>query len=231
MGYYIVQSEEKEIDFDLFEALSKSLVTEAGMHITDAKIRMRLFYGMLNIPEEEQAKKVSEHFQELGLDNFVLKEEELVQMPQMEIPGDTSLEGIADPDLIAAGRIFEEIKEISSYVNPLKQHYNPGGMGNLALGMPSVIPGTGIEKRVRTKRQTTYCVDVFTREKYWRIARSWPPRREIECLKSLIGSEAYLTQSMESMLEGQINIISFQKEEQYNSHLTWLFQMRYARPN
>jgi hypothetical protein len=231
MGYYIVQKEEKEIDFDLYEALSKSLVAEAGMHITDAKIRMRLFYGILNIPEEEQAKKVSEHFQELGLDNFVLAEDELLELPEMELLSEDCLEEITEPDLFAAGRIFEEIKEVSTRFNPFKQQFAPGSFGGNMLSLPRPIPGTAIEKRVRTKRQTTYCVDAFTRQRHWRIARGWPPRREIEILESLISSEAYLNQGMKSMLEGQINIISFEKQEQYNSHLTWLFQMRYAQPN
>jgi len=226
MRFYITQSAEREVDFDLFEKLAEILRVETGVPAIDAKIKMRKSYGILSIPDEQQARRISRRFQEAGLENFILREDELVELPPMELLNEAYSETIGTPELIAAGRVSEEIEETTTRFNALKLRFARTG----SLKIPLIpIRGSGIEKRTRKKRRTKYYVDIFTRYRHWRIAKESIALIGIDSLKRFDHPEVYLTQSVIEMLQGQMNVITFSKEKHYERYLNWLFQSRYAR--
>lgn len=220
MGFYVVQREEKEIDFELFEQLADALSRETGIPKLDAKMQMKHFYGMLNVTDEERAQKISESFKKTGLDNFILREEQLIQLPRHKQLGKDYLDSMKLTELIAVGEISREIEEKSWRVNLLRMKF---------IGPRIPVLGSSIEENVRRKRQTVYYLDFFTRQTHWRITRDSLPKREMAFLKDIGLSKTYLTQSVKRNLEGNERVISFSSEIDYNKYLTWLFQLRYAK--
>ncbi len=57
MKFYIIQSEERDIDYDLLERLVEILSGETGIPKIDAKPQMKHSYGIFEISQEQQAKK------------------------------------------------------------------------------------------------------------------------------------------------------------------------------
>ncbi len=226
MRFYIIQRAEREVDFDLFEKLAEILRVETDIPAIDARIRMRKFYGILSIPDEQQARRISRRFQEAGLENFVLREDELAELPPMELLNEACSETTGTPELIAAGRVSKEIEETTTRFNPLKSRFAPTGLWKFPV-IP--IRGSGIEKRTRRKRQTKYYVDMFTRYRHWRIEKESIALIGIDSLKRFDHPGVYLTQSVIEMLQGQMNIITFSKERYYEGYLNWVFQSRYTR--
>ena len=222
MDYYIIQREEKDIGRDLSNELVEILTAKAGIHKIDATMLIKNFQGMLKISGEDAAGNVSESFQKAGLDNFIIKEEYLVPLPERQrlLPG-TQRSNIT-PGLIAAGFICKESQQTIRRWNPLNV--------KMAFAAPLIID-SGIRESKKTKKQITYLIDIITLDMHWEISKPVFPQKEIKELEKLDLLNTYLSSDIRKMFQGQKDIKTFPERKYYNDYLTWLMQLVYAKPS
>jgi hypothetical protein len=228
MKFYIIQSEERDIDYDLLERLAEILSGETGIPKIDAKPQMKHSYGIFEISEEQQAKKVSEQFGKLGLDNFILREDELVTFPKIETVYNLSQVDIKDVRLVAAGLVLKKIEKTKTRYNILgaKLYWLRFSMGEFMRDNIDSMYRRVVKREIQ---RSTY-IDIFTRHRHFRMQDKNIRRVVDELISEIDIKSIYLNECIKGILEGRRGIIRFSEVRHYDRYLSWLVQLRYAKP-
>ena len=221
MDYYIVQKEEKDIDFDLANRLVEILVADLRIPKIDAQMQIKHFPGILKISGEEETRNLSKDFQMAGLDNFIIEEKDFVPLPKLEAISGLLENTIKSPGLIAAGMVYKATEQTVTNWNPLQM--------KSIFALPLIVD-SGVREKRNTSTQTTYYIDIITREKRWELSRPVFPEKEIKELEHFDLLKTYLTSDIRKMFQGQKDIKAFTERKYYNEYLTWLIQLVYAKP-
>jgi hypothetical protein len=220
MDYYLIQRKEQEIDNDLANRLVEILTADLGILKIDAKLKINHFCGMLKVPDEKEALILSENFQKAGLDNFILEEKDLVPLPGRE--GLYSGMDVIDvnPDLIAAGKVYQEEEQTIRKYDTMDVRMSP---------LSPSLHSSGMKEYRKVIKQTTYYVDIITRKRRWGISKSAFPQKEVEGLKQFDLIKTYLSNDIRKIFNKQRDIKTFPERTYYNEYLTWLMQIVYAK--
>ena len=222
MDYYIVQKEEIEIDAGMANRLVDFLVLNLGIPRIDAQIQIKHFPGIIKISGEEEVRNLSQDFRAAGLDNFIIEEKDFVPLPGRSKIAWSQENAIERPGLIAAGIICKKTEQSVKQWNPL--HVK-------AFFTFPIIYDNGVSENRKTNEQTTFYIDIITREKRWEISRPEFPDKEIRKLEKLDLLNTYLSSDMRKLFQKQTNIKAFTERKYYNEYLTWLMQVVYAKRN
>ena len=218
---YIVQAEEQDITLDLLQQLAAVLLAESsGLTHADATYRIHSSHGILPVADKAEATRISQRFNEFGFRNFVLDEllglpkPEHLNLEKPEVGGEVGLAVVARLRLVTERTI---------------RSFNPRRF-TLSLAVTGIpLRSSGIEERTVEESDTRDCLDLFTPGKHSRAR----PESSLP-IQALLGnaaiSNAYLSAGARSLMRGdRKSIPTFEKEDNHDKYVTWLYQLRYTR--
>jgi len=216
MKFFIVQSTEQDINLDLSKRLAALLAKETGLTIIEARHQLRYAHGIFEIGRQVKARRISEGFARLGLDNFVLEQDEFVTYP----PAETLDHGLPRIDenigLVAAGailkeRLITEGKGDLDHVGPMMSHPQP--------------------LEFRKEIQKTTFIDIYSRHNHFRVIITPENTADVEGWLRQVEEKVenvYLGKSAREIPYGKWDLVdSFPEETSYDRYLRWLIQLRY----
>jgi hypothetical protein len=233
----IVQAEETEVDFDLFERLSEILAAETGIHILDTREMVRHAFGLFLV-DERYVDRVSSRFKEAGLPNYVLKEEELVAVPPAwPVFPSVTMKRKFEPRLICAGVISTVKNKTMGMISTAggidpdaDRAYREGGLaGVLELGRQEDTLPTPTGAIVMAKQIDVFSVDAVSAERHYQISDESVWAGEQRWLRTLLESrpDVYVSRSARIILDGRRNLKRFDSRKNYDKHVCWLMQLAF----
>ena len=219
MAYLIQADEEQEISQDLLQQLAAVLAESPELTFADATYRIHSSQGILAIQGTEEAARISRRFTDLGFRNFVVQE--LLNPPKAQ---HLNLEKPAldeEVDLAVAARLHFVTERTVTEFNARRYL-----IGLATTGIPR--RGAATEKRRVEQSDTRFYLDLFTVTTRWqaRAGLSIPIR---VFLADTTMPDAYLSKGARVLKQGGHDIPTFQKEEDYDKYITWLWQLRHAK--
>ena len=218
MAYLIQADEEQEISRDLLQQLAAVLAESPELTFADATYRIHSSHGIMAIQGTEEAARISRRFNDLGFRNFVVQELLNPPRPQhlnLEKPGLDEEVGLA-----VAARLNFVTKQTVREFNARRFL-----IGMATTGIPR--PGAAMDNRTVEHSDTRFCLDLLTLTKRWQArAGSSVPIQVF--LADTPMPDAYLSKGAQVLKQGDHDIPTFQKDEDYDKYVTWLCQLRYA---
>jgi hypothetical protein len=217
---YIIQAEEQEITFDLLQKLAAVLLAESpGLTPADATYRIHSSHGMLAMADKAEAMRISQRFHQLGFRNFVL--DELLDPPKAEHLNLERPELSGEVGLVVLGRLRTVTERTVRDYDARRR--------SIALAVTGIpLPTSRARERTVEESDTRFCLDLFTPGKHWR-ARPGSPMPIQAVLSTVSIANAHLSRGVRSLLKGDRDIPTFEKEDDYDKYVTWLYQLRFAR--
>jgi hypothetical protein len=214
---YLIQAEERELPHDLMHRLAEAIAERPDLILADGMHRLRTGHGILEVPDQAEADRLSQRFQALGLPVFVL--DELLALPAPE-PLDLAqphLEGAVE--VAAAAMIDVKHERVVGDVSPFRMRMTGSG---------GILADFDDSERTIEEHATRYRLDLLTRTKHWRArAGTLPPIESLLQTADLSGASLGL--SVQNLLAGRRSLRAFLSEAEYDRHVAWLYQLRYAR--
>ncbi len=84
---------------------------------------------------------------------------------------------------------------------------------------------------VKRKIQRSTYIDIFTRHRHFRMQDKNIRRGVDELISEIDIKSIYLNECIKGILEGRRGIIRFSEVRHYDRYLSWLVQLRYAKPD
>ena len=218
MAYVIQADEEEEISQDLLQQLAAVLAESPELTFADATYRIHSARGILAVQGAEEAARISRRFNGLGFRTFVVQELLSPPRPQhlnLEKPGLDEEVGLA----VAARLNFVTERTVREF------NARRFLIGLATTGIPR--RGAAMEKRTFEHSDTRFYLDLLTPTTRWQArAGSSVPIQAF--LADTPMPDAYLSKGAKVLMQGDHDIPTFQKDEDYDKYVTWLCQLRYA---
>jgi hypothetical protein len=211
---YLIQAEEAEIPYELFERLAAAMDESPEVAFADATHQLRAGHGILEIAEHDEALRLSARFAEIGYRTHLI--DSLLQPPRPEVLDllQPQLPGPVGLAVVAALHLHTQRKVVS---------YSP--LGAKVIYPRLVLPYSGVEERTIEEEDSRYSLDLFTSGRRLR-ARPGSPVGIASLLAQLDLSGAYLNAGARHLQAGEHHLPSFTTEADYERYLTWLYQLR-----
>jgi hypothetical protein len=217
-AYLIQADEEQEVSDDLLQQLAAVLAESPELTFADATYRVHSSHGILAIEGKEEAARISQRFNDLGFRNFVVQELLTPPRPQhlnLETPELDEEVGLA----VAARLHFVTERTVREF------NVRRFSLSLAITGIPR--PRAAIEKRTIEQSDTRFYLDLFTQTKHWRAQVGSPLP-----IQALLGKaqmpKAHLSKGVQILMQGEHHIPTFQREDDYDKYITWLYQLRFA---
>ena len=219
MAYVIQADEEQEISHDLLQQLAATLAESPELTFADATYRIHSSHGILAIQGTKEAARISRRFNDLGFRNFVVQK--LLHPPRPQHLNLEKPELDEEVGLAVAARLHFVTETTVREFNARRF-----SIGLAITGIPR--PGAAMEKRTVEHSETRFYLDLLTLTKRWQAsAGSLAPIQALLAATPMPG--AYLSKGAKTLMQGDHDIPTFQKDEDYDRYVTWLCQLRYAK--
>ncbi len=213
---YLIQADEEPIPYDLLQQLAKVMDESEELTFADATLQLQHAHGILQVADQAEAERLSARFIELGFRNFIL--EKLLDVPAPEqLNLQTPFTEVAE--VMTVARVDLEKERTERTFDPLQVQLT-------SYNFP--ILGTGVEEHTITEHDTRFYLDLFTQNKRWQ-AHPGSLLPILEFLKTFDTTHLALSVSMQKLLAGERNLQRFRKEKDYQRHVSWMYQVKYAR--
>jgi hypothetical protein len=215
---YLIQAEERDVPYELFEHLANIIDESPVLTYADATSELHHGHGILHFEDQAEAERLLGRFNAIGFRCFLL--DTLLNVPAPEtvhLPAPT-LE--AQPELVAVARLDTVTEKKEWSFSPWRTR----------LSILTNLPvQSGVEERTVEQSDSSYCLDLLTRTRHWRARGGyWAPIREYLGRADL--SAAYCTTAVKKLIANDRNIIHFGSEADYDHYVKWLYQLQYAKP-
>jgi len=212
---YLIQAEEREISFDLFQSLAEIMDESPDIILADATTQLRHAHGVLSVPDKAEAQRLWERFNAIGFRNFVV--EKLLDVPPPETFDPHAPKIEVPVELVTVGHVDAVTEKTVEHWNPLNVHvYQYSGFLD-----------TGLQEWTVEQHDDHCYLDLLTRTRHWR-AKVGGPADFVDLLTSGDLTGAYLSASVRRLQAGDHRILRVTSDRDYDRHVSWLYQVRYA---
>jgi hypothetical protein len=211
---YLIQAEEAEIPYELFEKLAGIMDEAPEVAFADATYRLRAGHGILEFADREEATRLSARFAEVGYQTRLVEalqpvpEPEVLDLLQPQVPSPVELV------VVAALHLHTEHKVVTYSLLRVR-------MAGPRFG----VPGSGREENTIEEEDSRFTLDLVAAGRHLR-ARPGSPVGIASLLTELDLSGAYLNEGARNLQSGNHHLPTFGTEEEYARYLTWLYQLR-----
>jgi hypothetical protein len=213
---YLIQAEERGIPHDLMHRLAEAIAERPDLIYADGMQQLRNAHGILQVRDRAEAERLRQRFETLGFPVLVL--DELLALPAPE-PLDLEqphFEGAAE--VVAAAAIDVMHERVVGEVSPFRLRMTGSG---------GILADFDDSERTVEGHTTRYELDLLTRTKHWR-AQTGVLTPIGALLRGMDLSGASLSLSAQNLLAGHHHLRAFLSEAEYDRHVSWLYQLRYA---
>ena len=219
---YLLQAEDREVSFDLFQKLAEIMDESPDVVLADATLQLHHACGILEVADPAEAARLSTRFAEVGFPTSWWRSSSTSPLPSRSSLQEPKVEGTVE--VVTVGHVEAVTEEHHLQFNPLNARM-------VALPFVGAFPiDSGVDEFTVEHCDDHCYLDLLTRTHHYR--GHVPQARTPSSTSSLPATSPTSPSAPPSARcsAGNLNITRFHNEKDYDRHVSWLYQVRFNRP-